>query len=192
RQRISRRAGLWRRRRGPLLQYAQDVDLRRVERDSAQHHRQSRSGAVRGNDMDFSFTEEQTLLRNSVSKYLADNYAFDAWRKFTRNEQGRDPKHWQQFAELGLFAVALPEEHGGLGGGPVDSMIIAEEFGRALVVEPYIPTVVIGGGVLKYGGSDAQKAEWMPKIASGESMMAFAFAEPQGRYNLADLKTTAK
>lgn len=142
--------------------------------------------------MDFSFTEEQTLLRNSVSKYLADNYAFDAWRKFTRNDVGRDPKHWQQFAELGLFAIALPEEHGGLGGGPVDSMIIAEEFGRALVVEPYIPTVVIGGGALRYGGSNAQKAEWMPKIASGESMMAFAFAEPQGRYNLADLKTTAK
>jgi alkylation response protein AidB-like acyl-CoA dehydrogenase len=142
--------------------------------------------------MDFSFTEEQTLLRNSVSKYLADNYAFDAWRKFTRSDAGRDPKHWQQFSELGLFAIALPEEHGGLGGGPVDSMIIAEEFGKALVVEPYVPTVVIGGGVLKYGGSNAQKAEWMPKIASGESMMAFAFAEPQGRYNLADLKTTAK
>jgi pimeloyl-CoA dehydrogenase small subunit len=142
--------------------------------------------------MDFSFTEEQTLLRNSVSKYLADNYAFDAWRKFTRSEAGRDPKHWQQLAELGLFAAALPEEHGGLGGGAVESMIIAEELGRTLVVEPYIPTVVIGGGFLKHGGSDAQKSEWLGRIATGEAMLAFAFAEAQGRYNLADLKTTAK
>jgi alkylation response protein AidB-like acyl-CoA dehydrogenase len=142
--------------------------------------------------MDFSFTEEQTLLRNSVSKYLADNYAFDAWRKFTRNEAGRDPRHWQQLAELGLFAAAVPEEYGGLGGGPVESMIIAEELGRSLVVEPYVPTVVIGGGFLKHAGSEAQKTEWLAKIASGEAMMAFAFAEAQGRYNLADLKTTAK
>ncbi len=142
--------------------------------------------------MDFAFTEEQTLLRNSVQRYLADNYKYEDWRKFTRGDAGRDPKHWAQFAELGLFAAALPEEHGGLGGGPLETMVVMEEFGRALVVEPYVPTVVIGGGVLKYGGNDAQKAEWLPKIAAGETMMAFAFAEPTGRYNLADLTTTAK
>ena len=142
--------------------------------------------------MDFSFTEEQTLLRNSVSKYLADNYKFDQWRKFTRNDVGRDPNHWKQFAELGLLAAALPEEHGGLGGGAVDNLVIMEEFGKALVVEPYVPTVVIGGGLLRYGGSDAQKSEWLNKIAAGETMMSFAFAEPKGRYNLADLTTTAK
>ncbi|MEI9994727.1 MAG: acyl-CoA dehydrogenase family protein [Rhizomicrobium sp.] len=142
--------------------------------------------------MDFSFTEEQTLLRNSVSKYLADNYKFDQWRKFTRSELGRDAGHWKQFAELGLLAAALPEEHGGLGGGPVDSLVIMEEFGKALVVEPYIPTVVIGAGFLKAAGSEAQKSEWLNRIAAGETMMAFAFAEPKGRYNLADLSTTAK
>jgi pimeloyl-CoA dehydrogenase small subunit len=142
--------------------------------------------------MDFSYTEEQTLLRNSVSKYLADNYKFDAWRKFTRDDLGRDPRHWKQFAELGLLAAPLPEEHGGLGGGPVDTQVIMEEFGKALVVEPYVPTVVIGGGFVKHGGSDAQKAEWLGKIAAGETIIAFAFAEPKGRYNLADLATTAK
>jgi len=142
--------------------------------------------------MDFAFTEEQTLLRNSVQRYLADNYKYEDWRKFTRSDAGRDPKHWAQFAELGLFAAALPEEHGGLGGGALETMVVMEEFGRALVVEPYVPTVVIGGGALKYGGSDAQKAEWLPKIAAGETIMAFAFAEPTGRYNLADLTTTAK
>jgi alkylation response protein AidB-like acyl-CoA dehydrogenase len=71
-------------------------------------------------------------------------------------------------------------------------MIIMEEFGRTMVVEPYVPTVVIGGGFLKHAGSDAQKSEWLNKIAAGETMMAFAFAEPKGRYNLADLTTTAK
>ncbi len=140
--------------------------------------------------MDFAFSEEQTLLRNSLSRYLADNYAFEAWRKFTRTPEGRDPAHWRQFAELGLFAAPLPEEHGGLGGGPIDSMVVMEEFGRALVVEPFVPTVVIGGGLLaKTGGTMA--AEILPKIAGGETILAFAFAEAQGRYNLADLTTTA-
>jgi pimeloyl-CoA dehydrogenase small subunit len=142
--------------------------------------------------MDFAFTEEQTLLRNSVQRYLADNYKYEDWRKFTRGEAGRDPKHWGQFAELGLLAAPLPEEHGGLGGSAIESMVVMEEFGRALVVEPYVPTVVIGGGALKYAGSDVQKAEWLPKIAAGETITAFAFAEPSGRYNLADLTTTAK
>ena len=142
--------------------------------------------------MDFSFSEEQTLLRNSVSKYIADNYSYDSWRKFTRNDLGRDPKHWAQFAELGLFAAPLPEAHGGLGGGAIETLVIMEEFGRGLVVEPFVPTVVIAGGLLARHGTDPLKAEWLPKIASGETIIAFAFAEPQGRYNLADLKTTAK
>ncbi len=142
--------------------------------------------------MDFSFSEEQTLLRNSVSKYIADNYSYDSWRKFTRGDVGRDPKHWKQFAELGLFAAPLPEAHGGLGGGPIETLVIMEEFGKGLVVEPFVPTVVIAGGLIARAGSDALKAEWLPKIAAGETIIAFAFAEPQGRYNLADIKTTAK
>ncbi|HSZ73565.1 MAG TPA: acyl-CoA dehydrogenase family protein [Rhizomicrobium sp.] len=142
--------------------------------------------------MDFSYSEEQTLLRNSVAKYIADNYKFEDWRKFTLSEAGRDPKNWAQFAELGLLAASLPEAHGGLGGGVLETLIVMEEFGRALVVEPYVPTVVIGGGFLMQGGSDALQQEFLPKIASGETMMAFAFAEPKGRYNLADLATTAK
>jgi pimeloyl-CoA dehydrogenase small subunit len=141
--------------------------------------------------MDFSFTEEQTLLRNSVSKFLADNYAFETFKKISRAEPGWSPSIWKQFAELGLLAAPLPEEHGGLGGGAVDTMIVMEEFGRALVLEPLVQTVVVGGGFLGRG-SEAQKSEWLPKIAGGETVIAFAFAEPQGRFNFADLATTAK
>jgi len=142
--------------------------------------------------MDFSYSEEQTLLRNSVAKYLADNYTFETFRKVTRTDPGWRPECWQKFAELGLLAAPLPEAYGGLGGGPVDTMIVMEEFGRALVVEPYAQTVVVGGAVLRLGGSEAQKQEWLPKISEGHAVFAFAFAEPQGRYNFADLKTTAK
>jgi alkylation response protein AidB-like acyl-CoA dehydrogenase len=142
--------------------------------------------------MDFSYSEEQTLLRNSVSKYLDDNYKFESWRKFTRNETGRDPHHWQQFAELGLLAAPLPEAHGGLGGGALETQIVMEEFGKHLVVEPYVPTVVVAGGLIGEAGSDALKSEWLGKIAAGETIIAFAFAESQGRYTLADLKTSAR
>jgi len=142
--------------------------------------------------MDFTYTEEQTLLRDTIARYLADNYRFEDWRKFTRSPAGRDPKHWKQFAELGLLAASLPEEHGGLGGGAIENSIVMEEFGKALVVEPFVPTVVIGGGLLGRAGTEAQKQEWLGKIAGGEAILAFAFAEPHGRYNLADLTTTAK
>ncbi len=140
--------------------------------------------------MDFSLSEEQTLLRNALSRYLADRYSYEAWRKFTATPEGRDPIHWRQFAEMGLLAAPLPESAGGLGGGPVETMVVMEEFGRGLVVEPYVPTVVIGGGLLAAAGG-ALAEEMLPKIAGGETMMAFAFAEPQSRYNLTDLTTTA-
>ncbi|HEY3636986.1 MAG TPA: acyl-CoA dehydrogenase family protein [Rhizomicrobium sp.] len=142
--------------------------------------------------MDFSYSEEQELLRNSVTRFLADHYDYDAFRQVSRSEAGRRPECWRQFAEMGLLGAALPEAYGGLGGSAVETMIIMEAFGRALVVESYVPTVVIAGGLLHLGGSEAQKREWLPKIASGEAMFAFAFAEPNGRFNLADLTTTAK
>jgi alkylation response protein AidB-like acyl-CoA dehydrogenase len=142
--------------------------------------------------MDFSFSEEQELLRNSVVRFLADNYSLETFRKVSRGEPGWRREIWKQFAELGLLGASLPEEFGGLGGSAVETMIVMEAFGRALVVEPYVPTVVIAGGFLHAAGSETQKQEWLPRIASGDAIFAFAFAEPQGRYNLADITTTAK
>lgn len=142
--------------------------------------------------MDFSYTEEQGLLRDSVARFLADHYDFETFKRVSRSEPGWRPEIWKQFAELGLLGASLPEDFGGLGGGPVETLIVMEEFGKALVVEPYVPTVVIGGGLLRHAGTEQQKQEWLPKIAIGDARIAFAFAEAQGRYNLTDLTTTAK
>jgi len=142
--------------------------------------------------MDFSFSEEQTLLRNSVQKFVQNGYSFDTRRAIVKSESGWKRENWKQFAELGLLGAPFSEEEGGLGGGPIETMIIMEEFGRGLVVEPYLGTVVVAGGFLRHGGSKAQKDQLIPEIAEGKRVFAFAFAEPQGRYNLADLQVTAK
>jgi len=142
--------------------------------------------------MDFSFTEEQTLLRNMVQGFLQDKYDFETRRKIVASDEGWSKDFWQEWAELGLLAAPFSEEQGGLGGGAIDTMVIMEEFGRALVVEPYMETVVLAGGFLREGASEAQQAAHIPGIVAGENVWAVAYAEPQGRYNLADLVTTAK
>ncbi|WP_421930916.1 acyl-CoA dehydrogenase family protein [Phenylobacterium sp.] len=142
--------------------------------------------------MDFSFTEEQSMLRDTVASYLADNYSFDQRRAALKTEAGWRPQVWKAFAdELGILGASFSEDQGGLGGGTTDNMVIMEELGKALVVEPYLPTVVIGGGFLKHG-KPAGADELIGKIISGDAIFAFAYAEPQGRYTWSDLKTTAK
>jgi alkylation response protein AidB-like acyl-CoA dehydrogenase len=142
--------------------------------------------------MDFNFTEEQSMLRDTVASFLQDKYDFETRRKLISSESGWSADYWAAFAnELGILGAPFSEELGGLGGGAIDNMIVMEEFGKALVVEPYLGTVVIGGGFLKHSGYSAA-ADIIANIISGETVIAFAYAEPQGRYNWADLKTTAK
>jgi alkylation response protein AidB-like acyl-CoA dehydrogenase len=141
--------------------------------------------------MDFNFTEEQGMLRDSLAKMIRDQYDFESRRKVVASAEGWRKDMWMQFAELGLMMAPFSEEDGGLGGGPIDAMVVMEEFGKGLVVEPYVPSVVCGGGFIKRG-TDAQKEEYLTGIMSGETIFAFAYAEPRGRYNLADLETTAK
>lgn len=142
--------------------------------------------------MDFSFTEEQTLLRNSVQKFLQSTYDFETRRKVPKTDTGWRKEIWKEFADLGLLGASIPEDFGGLGGGAVETMIVMEEIGRSLVIEPFLSNAVIAAGLLKAGGSKAQKETLLPAIVVGENTYAFAYAEPQGRYNLADLTTTAK
>ena len=142
--------------------------------------------------MDFSFTEEQTLLEDSVSKYIQNDYDFDSRQKLVRSEQGFSSENWSQFAELGWFGVCFNEAEGGFGGGAIELMLMAEQFGKGLLVEPYLATVVLAGGAIKHGGSEDQKAKYLPGIIDGSVQAALAYAEPQGRFNLADLTTTAQ
>ena len=142
--------------------------------------------------MDFSLSEEQQLLKDSVDRFIREAYALDSRRKLVASEDGFSRKHWKQMAELGWLGVALPEEYGGIDGGPVEIMIIMEAFGSGLVVEPYLASVVLGGGFLLHGGSDRQKTELLPKLGAGELMLAFAYAERQSRYDLHDVALRAE
>ena len=142
--------------------------------------------------MDFAFTSEQDMLRDTVARLIREQYDFETRRKVAKSEAGWRPKMWAQFAELGLLGASFPEADGGFGGGPVEAMIISEEFGRGLVIEPYLQTVIIGGGFLRHGGSAAQKEENLPALIGGERIYAFAYSEPKSRFDLNDVSTTAK
>ncbi len=142
--------------------------------------------------MDFNFTEEQNMIRDSLSRLIREQYDFETRRGVVTSEAGWRPEMWAQFAELGLLAAPFSEEDGGLGGDAVDAMVVMEEFGKGLVLEPFLPSVVCGGGFLKHGGSAAQKEEFLSGIISGEAVFAWAYAEPQSRFNLADITTTAR
>ncbi len=142
--------------------------------------------------MDFNYTGEQTMLRDSVSRYLAANYGFETRMHVVNGEQGWSPAVWKAFAEeLGILGASFSEAQGGFGGGAIENMIVMEEIGKALVIEPYLSTVVIAGGALKATGGALAEAI-IPQVIDGSAVIAFAYAEPQGRYNLADLRTTAR
>ena len=142
--------------------------------------------------MDFNFTDEQNMIRDSLSRLIREKYDFETRQKAVHSELGRDPALWAQFAELGLLMAPFNEEDGGLGGGAIDAMVVMEEFGKGIVTEPFVSSVVCGGGFLKHAGTASQKEHHLTDIMSGEQIFAFAYAEPRGRYNLADLETTAK
>jgi pimeloyl-CoA dehydrogenase small subunit len=142
--------------------------------------------------MDFSFTSEQDMLRDTVARLIREQYDFETRRKVAKSEAGWRPQMWSQFAELGLLGASFPESDGGFGGGPVEAMIISEEFGKGLVIEPYLQTVIIGGGFLRHGGSAAQKEENLAELIGGERRYAFAYSEPKSRFDLNDVSTTAK
>lgn len=142
--------------------------------------------------MDFSYTEEQTLLRNSVQRFVQDKYSFEARKAILASEAGWSRDNWKAFAELGLLAAPFTEEHDGLGGGAIETMIIMEEFGKGLVIEPYLQTVVLCGGLINAAGSAAQKTALLPKIGTGELVLGLAWSEPQGRFNPADIVTRAE
>jgi alkylation response protein AidB-like acyl-CoA dehydrogenase len=141
--------------------------------------------------MNFDYTDEQNMIRDSIAKWASAEYDFEKRRAALASDDAWK-KNWATFAELGLLAASLPEEFGGLGGGVIDVSVVAEEFGKALVVEPFVPTVAIGAGAIKYAGSHAQKEERLGAIAEGKCIIAFAQAEPKSRWTLNDVSSSAR
>ena len=142
--------------------------------------------------MDFDFTDEQRLLKDSVDRLVADQYQFEQRKKYMAEPDGWSRTVWQHYAELGLLGLPFAEAHGGFGGGPVETMIVMEAFGRGLVLEPYFATVILGGGLIRRAGTSQQQQALLPQVTQGKLKLAFAHVERQSRYDLADVATTAR
>ena len=143
--------------------------------------------------MDFDLNDEQRQLKDSIERLLADSYGDLAQRQaYQKEPKGYGERLWRQYADLGLLAVPFAEAHGGLGQGLTETMIIAEAFGGALSIDPYLATVVLAGGALRHAGNDALLGELVPAIAEGRLTLALAHQEKQARYDLADTATTAR
>lgn len=142
--------------------------------------------------MNFSYSEEQQLLQDSVSKFIQQEYSFEQRKASVKASGGFSRDKWKTIADMGLFGIPFSEADGGFGGSGIDMMILMEQFGRGLVVEPYLATVVLAGGLIQRGGSDAQKKSLLPKIIDGSLLMAFAHSEPKARYELNNVAASAK
>jgi len=142
--------------------------------------------------MNFDITEEQQLVKDSVTRFVQDNYELETRIAASTKNPGYSEDHWKTFAELGWLGLPFAEADGGFGGSAIDTMLMFEEFGKGLVLEPYLASVVLGGGVLRHGASNAQKAELIGQLAAGEIKLALAYAELQSRFDLHDVTTSAR
>jgi alkylation response protein AidB-like acyl-CoA dehydrogenase len=141
--------------------------------------------------MDFSLNEVQEMLADSIDKFIENEYAFDTRQKYAASEAGYSVEVWKMIAELGWTAVTFSEEDGGFDGDQIDIMVMMQRFGRGLVVEPYLANIILAGGILKRAGTAKQKERWLHAIMAGELQATLAFTEPQARYDLANIATTA-
>ncbi|WP_339800857.1 acyl-CoA dehydrogenase [uncultured Marinobacter sp.] len=142
--------------------------------------------------MDFKLSEEQQMLQDTVARLVRGEYSFEKRLEFSETELGFSADFWKQLGELGLTAVPFPEELGGFGGGGVEVQAVMTELGRGLCLEPYLQSVIFGGGLISQTGNDSQKEQWLGGIATGELKVAVALQEPQSRYDLTNIETHAE
>ena len=142
--------------------------------------------------MNFELSQEQQLLADSLKRFATNDYGFDARGKIVASPRGWSAEVWAALAEMGLLGLPFPAEHDGFGGTAVDVMIVMEAIGEALIVEPYLATVGLGGQFVTRGGSPAQQKRLLPAIAQGQCRMAFAHIEPGARYDLAQVGLRAR
>jgi len=140
----------------------------------------------------FTLTDEQQQFRDSLQRLLRTDYSFERRREIAASAGGWSEDTWRALAQLGVLALTLPEAHGGFGGGPLDTLVVMEECGRALLLEPYLATVVLGAGLLARAGSEAQCTALLPAVAAGDCRLALAHYEAAGRYAPEPLATTAR
>ena len=145
-----------------------------------------------GRTVDFSLTEEQILLRDSIEKYVREHCGVERHRSLCKSELGFDATAWKQFAALGWLSVPFSEARGGIDGGATDLMVVGEALGKGLVREPFLCTVVTCGGFLQHGASAEQQRNYIPAIIDGSAQWAFAFAETTSGYDLARVQTVAE
>jgi len=142
--------------------------------------------------MDFNFNEEQSMIQGQVAQFIQRDYEWEKRQSLASSDLGFSKENWNTFAELGWLGISLSEESGGFGGSALETMIIMEEFGKALVIEPFLETIVLSAGLIDSCGNKNQKKEILEKVILGKMQLALAFAEPQSRFNLSDITTEAK
>jgi alkylation response protein AidB-like acyl-CoA dehydrogenase len=142
--------------------------------------------------MNFELSEEQRMIQQTVERFVEDNYDLNTRVALSSNSPGFSTDYWQSMAELGWLGLPFEEEDGGFGGNQIDVLVVMEQFGRGLVLEPYLASIVMGGGALKRGGTDALKGEMLPGVIEGSLQLAFAYAEVQSRFDLDDVITSAR
>ena len=142
--------------------------------------------------MDFTFNEEQTMIQDQVEQFIQKEYDWETRQELSNSDLGFGTHNWKTFAELGWLGIAVSEINGGFGGSSIETMLIMEEFGKGLVVEPFLETIVMSAGILDKHGTDEQKNEIISSVINGEMHLALAYAEPQSRFNLSDVVTEAK
>ena len=141
--------------------------------------------------MNFDFSEEQTMIKDSVSRFVREEYDFDTRRKIINSDEGMSREFWSMFAELGWLSVPFAEEYGGFAGAVEDIAAVMEEMGKGIVVEPYASTVVVFGGLLSASTNKVLKSEVIPTIIDGSCLGSLASVEAQSRYEMCDVATTA-
>jgi alkylation response protein AidB-like acyl-CoA dehydrogenase len=142
--------------------------------------------------MEFNYSEEQLALQDTLQRFISRDYDFDKRRKFSASSLGYSAEAWSQLAELGLLALPFPEAFGGLGGNAVDIMLVMEQFGQGLLLEPFLSTVVICGGLIRDAAPEPMQRKLLPEIAAGTTKLSLAAYEAAGRYELSYVGCTAE
>ena len=142
--------------------------------------------------MNFELSEEQKMIQQSVERFVQENYDLSNRIKISSEDPGYSKEYWSSMAELGWLGLAFDEEDGGFGGNQIDTLVLMEQFGKGLVLEPFLANIVLGGGAIKRGGSASLKESIIPSLIDGSLQLTLAYAEEQSRFDLEDIATAAR